>query len=205
MKQITYSEPKSLFNIIFGGGVQSKLTVKSSHITKQPVAQVVSSGTKKYQYMYCSNGSYQSYTNAQFNNPNTGFTHKSPDYCAQNNQGTETQLANAPPTTQLNNSTATTQTAAIRPPGECGGYAPYFNCQQQCPDFDSTVQIGLDQDNTAYYDTTQYNKTTETPSYYNSLYQDYLIVIKADYNYGIWNEGRTGCPVTLVMPPLGAE
>jgi hypothetical protein len=104
IKKITYAEPKSLYNIFFGGGIMSKLKVKTSTITKQPVQEVISSGTLKYQYMYCSNGMYRYYTNAQFKSPDIGFTHKSPDYCAQNNQGTETQLADVPPkaTTPIN-------------------------------------------------------------------------------------------------------
>ena len=99
IKKIAYSEPRSLFNLIFGGREQSKLTEKSSTLTKQPEPEIVSSGTLRYQYMYCSSGSYRYYTDEQMKNPTTGFTHKSPDYCAKNNQGTETGLGNTPSAT----------------------------------------------------------------------------------------------------------
>lgn len=92
---VTYKVSKSLFNVLFGG--QTNRTFVSSKEVKSPVPKIIASGTKKYQYMYCSNGSYRYYTDAQFKNPSVGFTHKSPDNCAQNHEGTETQLANAPP------------------------------------------------------------------------------------------------------------
>jgi hypothetical protein len=97
IKTITYAEPKSLYNILFGGGMKNSLKIKTSTITKQAVQEVINSGTLKYQYMYCSDGMYRYYTDAQFESPDIGFTHKSTDYCAQNNEGTETQLANMPP------------------------------------------------------------------------------------------------------------
>jgi len=93
----TYKVSKSLFNIIFGGE-RNKIEI-SSTVNKAPVPQITANGTKKYQYMYCSDGGYRYYTDDQFKNPNTGFTHKSPDYCAQNKEGSETQLAGAPPHT----------------------------------------------------------------------------------------------------------
>lgn len=96
-ENITYSQHKSLFEFIFGGGTQNKVTEISAVTTKQPTKEIVSAGTKKYQYMYCSNGSYRYYTDKQFKDSNTGFTHSSPDNCAQNNQGKETQLASVPP------------------------------------------------------------------------------------------------------------
>jgi hypothetical protein len=94
-KIITYKVSKSLFNIIFGG--QTNQTFVSSREVNPPVPKIVASGTLRYQYMYCSNGSYRYYTDTQFKNPDIGFTHKSPDSCAQNHDGTETQLANAAP------------------------------------------------------------------------------------------------------------
>lgn len=96
-QKVTYSEPKSVFNAIFGGGEEDKLIERTITVTKQPVQEIIDSGTLKYQYMYCSNGNYRYYTDTQFKNPTTGFTHKSPDYCAQNHEGTETQLADTPP------------------------------------------------------------------------------------------------------------
>lgn len=104
-KKITYSEPKSLYNILFGGGLKTELKVKTSTITQQPVQEIISSGTLKYQYMYCSDGTYRYYTNAQFASPDVGFTHESSDSCAQSNHGSETQLTNTPPSNKDSTST----------------------------------------------------------------------------------------------------
>ena len=103
MKKVTYSEPQSLLNIVFGGSSKSKMKQKSAIVTKQPVQNIISSGTRKYQYMFCSNGTYRYYTDDQFKAPSTGFTHKSPDNCAQSHQGTETQLADTPPRVTTSN------------------------------------------------------------------------------------------------------
>ncbi len=75
-------------------------SVVSERVVTQPANETVAKGTKKYQYMWCSNGSYQYYTNEQFKDPNTGFTHQSPDYCTRNGQGQMTGLADTPPATQ---------------------------------------------------------------------------------------------------------
>lgn len=103
---ITYSEPKSLLNLIFGGGSIDELKETSSVTTKQPVTEIIGSGTRKYQYMYCSDGTYRYYTDAQFKDPRTGFTHKSPDDCAKSNHGTATQLADTPPRPAVSNVTS---------------------------------------------------------------------------------------------------
>ncbi|RJO60243.1 hypothetical protein C4544_05730 [candidate division WS5 bacterium] len=70
---------------------------KQTETTQAPVSKIVANGTKRYQYMWCSNGAYRYYTNDQFKNAFTGFTHKSPDTCAQNNQGHMTQLSDVAP------------------------------------------------------------------------------------------------------------
>jgi hypothetical protein len=106
-----YTYKKSFVEYIFGARVPE--TQVALHTVKQPVNEVIANGTLRYQYMYCSNGSYRSYTDEQMKDPSTGMTHKSPDYCAQNNEGTETQLANMPPgskTTNTSSTTACTQT-----------------------------------------------------------------------------------------------
>jgi hypothetical protein len=120
----TYKEPKSLYNLIFGGGVKNKITVKASTVSKEPITEVVSSGTKKYQYMYCTNGSYRSYTDAQFKDANTGFTHKSTDYCAANNEGANMQLADVPPTPKVSYTAPSAASsyagaASMLPPPNC--------------------------------------------------------------------------------------
>lgn len=71
--------------------------VASQTTTKEPVDKTIAKGTKKYQYMWCSNGTYRYYTNEQFQNPNTGFTHQSTDYCAQTGNGIMSGLADTPP------------------------------------------------------------------------------------------------------------
>lgn len=65
----------------------------SATIKDEPVSKIVADGTKKYQYMMCSDGSSRYYTDEQFKDPNTGFTSKSDDYCKKNGQGKMVQLA----------------------------------------------------------------------------------------------------------------
>lgn len=66
-----------------------------SRVTEKPVNKVVVNGTKKYQYMLCSDGSYRYYTDEQFKDPQTGFTSKSEDYCKENNQGHKVGLSDS--------------------------------------------------------------------------------------------------------------
>lgn len=95
-ESITYEYTGTLFDLIFQKGNIKKEKLSSS-ITKKPTNTISVMGTKKYQYMYCSNGTYQYFTDEQFKDPNTGFTHKSKDLCAENNDGTMTYLADAAP------------------------------------------------------------------------------------------------------------
>lgn len=85
----------------------------SSTITQAPVDKIVAHGTKKYQYMLCSDGSSRYYTDEQFKDENTGFTSKSQDFCKDNNQGYKVSLSNSDPsdagTSSVNRSTNTTQ------------------------------------------------------------------------------------------------
>lgn len=76
-----------------------------------PVNQITAKGTRRYQYMYCSNGSYRYYTAENFKDPNVGFTHKSLDACAISGQGTETTVADTPPAR-----TQTTYVPSYTPP-----------------------------------------------------------------------------------------
>ncbi len=68
----------------------------SEKIVDKPVSKIVANGSKKYQYMMCSDGRYRYYTDEQFKDPNTGFTSKSEDNCKANNQGTMVKLADSP-------------------------------------------------------------------------------------------------------------
>ena len=76
-------------NLLFGAEASSTSTA--------PVDEITAKGSRKYQYMYCSDGSSRYYTAEQFKDPNTGFTHQSPDYCAENGNGTQTTIADVPP------------------------------------------------------------------------------------------------------------
>lgn len=58
----------------------------SATVKDAPVNKIVANGSRKYQYMLCSNGSYRYYNDEQFKDPNTGFTSKSEDNCKTNNQ-----------------------------------------------------------------------------------------------------------------------
>ena len=68
-----------------------------STTTKTPTAKIIANGTKKYQYMVCSDGSFRYYTDEQFKDPQTGFTSKSEDYCKENNQGYKVSLSDSSP------------------------------------------------------------------------------------------------------------
>ena len=111
-KVVIHQVHKSLFNIIFGGTSGREEEV-SSRTVREPVHQIISNGTRKYQYMYCTNGAYRYFTDEQFKDANTGFTHKSPDYCAQNKQGKMTKLADSAP--------GSNKTANVKPyiPSNC--------------------------------------------------------------------------------------
>lgn len=91
---VTYKVSRSLFDIVFGNNAKKEIKL-SSEVTKAQVPEIVANGTRKYQYMFCSNGGYRFYTDEQFKDPNTGFTSKSQDYCAENNQGQKTHLADS--------------------------------------------------------------------------------------------------------------
>lgn len=65
----------------------------TSETTKTPVDKIVANGTRKYQYMLCSDGGYRYYTDEQFKEPQTGFTSKSVDYCKENGQGKMVKLS----------------------------------------------------------------------------------------------------------------
>lgn len=83
---------------------------------------IVAKGTKRYQYMYCSDGSYRYYSAKQFKDPEVGFTHQSPDYCAKNGQGTQTTIADTPPP-----KTQTTYVPTYRSPSttHCYSFSSY--------------------------------------------------------------------------------
>lgn len=82
-------ETQTKRNLLFG--------FPTSTTNSDAVDEIIANGSRRYQYMYCSNGSYRYYTAEQFKDESVGFTHQSPDYCAQNKQGTQTTIADVPP------------------------------------------------------------------------------------------------------------
>lgn len=71
--------------------------IKLSEDIDEPVDEQIAKGSKRFQYMYCSDGSYYYYTAEQFKDPNIGYTHQSPDQCIKNGKGAQTALADTPP------------------------------------------------------------------------------------------------------------
>lgn len=111
-KVVQVSSMQSLWGRIFG--LQPILQEETTSTTSKPsINKVVANGTKKYQYMLCSDGSSRYYTDEQFKEPQTGFTSKSQDYCKENNQGHKVSLSNSNPANNIASSasrpTSTTQ------------------------------------------------------------------------------------------------
>lgn len=92
VKKIYTEEKKKLIT-----GVVRESDIVNVETIKEPVKEIVRRGTRKWQYMICSDGSYRYYTDEQFQNPKVGFTHSSEDDCAKNSQGTMIGLADTPP------------------------------------------------------------------------------------------------------------
>ena len=86
-------EKRVVYNLVFGFPISTSVT--------DPTDEIIAKGTTRYQYMYCSDGSSRYFTSEQMKDSTVGFTHRSEDYCASNNQGTQAALANVPqPETQ---------------------------------------------------------------------------------------------------------
>lgn len=99
--------------------------ITSERIIKAPVNKHVVKGTKRYQFMWCSNGSYRYFTSDEFKKPGAGFTKKSPDHCSKNGQGNMTKLSDsAPPQPQATYSPAPTVTRCF----DSGLYSSSFTC-----------------------------------------------------------------------------
>lgn len=63
---------------------------------KEPVKEIIKRGTRRWQYMICSDGGWMFYNDEQFKDKNIGFTHASEDVCAKNGKGTAVALADSP-------------------------------------------------------------------------------------------------------------
>lgn len=94
-RYIRYKYKQSLFDYMFMREKAKKTEIENK-TTIDPVDKIVLNGIRKWQYMMCSDGSYRYYTDEQFKERNTGFTSKSPDYCAQFKQGNKISLADTP-------------------------------------------------------------------------------------------------------------
>jgi hypothetical protein len=92
---VTIKYSQSLFNYLFRKSNVEKEVLKNQ-VIKNPENKIVLNGTKKWQYMICSDGSSRYYTDEQFKDPKIGFTSKSEDYCAKNGQGKKVSLSDAP-------------------------------------------------------------------------------------------------------------
>jgi hypothetical protein len=84
--------------------------------TTEPTDEIVAKGSRRYQYMYCSDGSYYYYTAEQFKNLNVGYTHQSPDVCAQKGTGTQTTIADVPPAEKIVQQVPTYRSPIYRSP-----------------------------------------------------------------------------------------
>ncbi len=105
-------------NLLFG--------IPISTSTTDPIDEVIAKGSRRYQYMYCSDGSSRYYEADKFKDPSVGFTHQSPDYCAQNSQGTMTTLADAPqPKTQYVTIPSYTPTYTAPTSTHCYSFSSY--------------------------------------------------------------------------------
>lgn len=93
-------QTKPLFAFIFGNNSYYSAQTLPTQTTHAPINQIVAQGTKKYQYMWCSNGTYRYFTNEQFRDSNTGFTHKSEDECNKSGNGHMSKLSDSAPPQQ---------------------------------------------------------------------------------------------------------
>ena len=93
-KTVDIEAYQSLWSRLLGSEPINQKEVGST-ITEEPITKIIADGTRKYQYMLCSDGSSRYYTDEQFKDENTGFTSKSDDYCKENGQGEKTALADS--------------------------------------------------------------------------------------------------------------
>lgn len=122
-KESTYNVRRTL------AGKEVDRTIVKETTIKSPVNKTVAKGKKKYQFMWCSDSYYYYFTNDQFKQPNTGYTHQSNDECAKNGKGHMTNLADSAPPQQTSNNYRPTYTPTYKSPTTCntrlntyGGY-----------------------------------------------------------------------------------
>lgn len=70
----------------------------SEKVITHSVDKIIRKGTRRYQYMACSDGGYMYYTDAQFTTSSTiGYTSRSVDACLDNGAGYKLYLSNSKP------------------------------------------------------------------------------------------------------------
>lgn len=91
IKRVTYKEKSYLLS----GEVIDSFQI-DFETTKEPINKIVKRGTKRWQYMICSDGGWMFFNDEQFKDKNIGFTHASEDVCAKNGKGSAVALADSP-------------------------------------------------------------------------------------------------------------
>lgn len=120
-------------------------TFDSSEELQSPTNKIIRRGTRKWQYMICSDGNYRYYDDETFAN-GAGFTHSSEDYCAKNGQGTMVELADTPP--QHNTSS---------------NYSTYIPYHSYTPSYVPSNSTPLP-DSTAHYESSDWNQWSPSGS-----------------------------------------
>jgi hypothetical protein len=105
---------KPIFAILLHLELSYKTSPLPDEVTLRPTHAIIADGTKKYQYMWCSNGAYVYYANDQFKDPKTGYTHKSPDGRTKAGYGHMTEISDSAPP-QQQQSTRTVYTPSYTP------------------------------------------------------------------------------------------
>lgn len=90
-----YEVKQSLLDKLLGKPAER--TKVETGVKEEPVVKKISQGTKRWQYMHCSDGTYRYFTDKQMQDKQTGFTSKSPDACQQSSHGTKVSLSDTPP------------------------------------------------------------------------------------------------------------
>jgi hypothetical protein len=137
--------------------------------------------------------------------PTTGFTHKSPDYCAQNKEGTETQLANVPPQSNTTKNTSPPNTT-----GEVNALEEeednLSNCITTNNDAYSFYIIELNAAKTSLNSSTNLANignlysSAEIDAITGYIWQTYNNAVTSDYN-NIYLSGFKGTDCTPDSPP----
>ena len=91
LKKVYTEEKKKLIT-----GTVLDSNIAKEETIKEPVKEIKKRGTRRWQYMICSDGGWMFYNDEQFKDKNVGFTHASEDVCAKNGKGTAVALADSP-------------------------------------------------------------------------------------------------------------